>query len=197
MNLSKQVESVALTIKNRNLSIKDLVDAHIAGNGIMGAGLFELSQTISNHILGEGLERFRKAQRIECAEALYDILSGNAKDKAYISYIFPQIKGRAGSRLQKFYAVEYIEEAMDYLADPELSANLITLCGALMSIEGKTAEQLFGIDGAARVKASMTLFSKAEHALQLVEKSVIFDSIIDKYFDGKYCELTNHIVSNY
>ena len=192
--ISRQVQSVALIIKNNNLKIQDIVDAFIEGNGIIGSERYDFAQKVSDHVLGVGLDRFRKAQTVERAEAIYDVLMGKAKGKKYLPFIFPVVRGIETSAIGSFYAISDIEEAVSFLEDPMLCETIVTLCDSLMSIEGKTAQQIFGAEDAERIKSSVTLFSKA--ASRYSNRNGVFDSVLNKYFDGKYCEATCYQLLN-
>jgi len=93
-------------------------------------------------------------------------------------YIFPQIKGLGSSETSRFYAVKDRDEAELYLAHPVLGARLVRISEALMEIEGKTANQIFGSPDDVKLKSSMTLFGSPENA------HPVFQRVLDKYFNG-------------
>jgi uncharacterized protein (DUF1810 family) len=93
-------------------------------------------------------------------------------------YIFPQIAGLGISSTSKFYAIKDRSEAEIYLAHPVLGKRLVEISNALLEVEGKTANQIFGSPDDAKLKSSMTLFG----ALDVTNP--VFQTVLDKYFDG-------------
>src|SRR6476661_4838529 len=102
------------------------------------------------------LKRFTEAQERDYATALAEIKRGR-KRSHWMWYIFPQIAGLGFSQTSKFYAIKDIGEAESYLAHAILGARLIEISNALLEIEGKTANQIFGSPDDAKLKSSMTL----------------------------------------
>jgi len=123
------------------------------------------------------LERFTEAQERDYQKALAEIKSGR-KSSHWMWYIFPQIAGLGFSSTSKFYAIKDKKEAENYLAHPTLGARLVEISNALLEIEGKTANQIFGSPDDAKLKSSMTLFGA------LRETNPVFQRVLDKYFGG-------------
>jgi uncharacterized protein (DUF1810 family) len=123
------------------------------------------------------LKRFLDAQENDFERALAEIRRGR-KQSHWMWYIFPQIAGLGFSSTSKFYAIKDRSEAELYLAHPVLGARLIEISEALLEIEGKTANQIFGSPDDAKLKSSMTLFGALENA------HPVFQQVLDKYFDG-------------
>jgi uncharacterized protein (DUF1810 family) len=123
------------------------------------------------------LKRFLDAQEDDFAIALSEIRNGR-KQSHWMWYIFPQIAGLGFSSTSKFYAVNDLSEAEDYLRHPILGKRLIEISEVLLEIEGKTADQIFGSPDDLKLKSSMTLFAS------LKETNPVFQKVLDKYFDG-------------
>ncbi len=123
------------------------------------------------------LDRFTDAQERDFETALAEIKNGR-KRSHWMWYIFPQIAGLGFSSTSKFYAIKDIDEAKNYLAHPVLGKRLIEISNALLDIEGKTANQIFGSPDDAKLKSSMTLFGALENT------DPVFQEVLDKYFDG-------------
>lgn len=123
------------------------------------------------------LQKFLDAQERDYEVALAEIRSGR-KRSHWMWYIFPQIAGLGSSATSKFYAIENVGEAENYLAHPTLGKRLIEISNALMEIEGKTANEIFGSPDDAKLKSSMTLFGALENT------DPVFGRVLDKYFDG-------------
>lgn len=125
----------------------------------------------------DDLKRFLEAQENDFATALAEIRRGR-KQSHWMWYIFPQIAGLGFSSTSKFYAVKDRAEAESYLAHPILGKRLIEISNALLEIEGKTANQIFGSPDDVKLKSSMTLFGALENT------NPVFQSVLDKYFNG-------------
>ena len=123
------------------------------------------------------LKRFLEAQENDFATALAEIKRGR-KQSHWMWYIFPQIAGLGFSSTSKFYAIKDLTEAESYLAHPTLGNRLIEISNALLEVEGKTANQIFGSPDDAKLKSSMTLFGA------LANTNPVFQKVLDKYFDG-------------
>ena len=123
------------------------------------------------------LKRFLDAQENDFATALADIENGK-KQSHWMWYVFPQIAGLGFSSTSKFYAIKDRAEAENYLAHPVLGKRLIEISNALLRVEGKTANQIFGSPDDVKLKSSMTLFGALENT------DPVFQKVLDKYFDG-------------
>lgn len=129
------------------------------------------------------LDRFIEAQKHIYNQALQEIKNGK-KESHWIWYIFPQIKGLGHSERANYYAIENIEEAINYINNPLLRERLIEISNALLSVEGKTAIEILGCVDAMKVKSSMTLF----YIVCPEEKTYI--EVLNKYYEGEKDERT-------
>ncbi len=123
------------------------------------------------------LKRFLDAQENDFERALAEIKRGR-KQSHWMWYIFPQIAGLGSSETSRFYAIKDRAEAELYLAHPVLGARLIEISEALLEIEGKTANQIFGSPDDMKLKSSMTLFGALKNT------NPVFQSVLDEYFNG-------------
>ena len=123
------------------------------------------------------LKRFTEAQENDFETALAEIKRGR-KQSHWMWYIFPQIAGLGFSQMSKFYAIKDSGEAESYLAHSILGKRLIEISNALLEVEGKTANQIFGSPDDVKLKSSMTLFGALD------ETNPVFQKVLDKYFDG-------------
>lgn len=123
------------------------------------------------------LQRFTDAQEGVFQRALKEIKNGR-KQSHWMWFIFPQVAGLGFSETTKFYAIKDIAEAGQYLQHPVLGSQLIEISQALLDIEGKTANQIFGSPDDLKLKSSMTLFSL------LPDANPVFESVIKKYYNG-------------
>ncbi len=123
------------------------------------------------------LERFTDAQEGVYQRALKEIKNGR-KQSHWMWFIFPQVAGLGFSETTRFYAIRDIAEASHYMQHPVLGFRLIEISQALLGIEGKTANQIFGSPDDLKLKSCMTLFSA------LPDANPVFESVIRKYFNG-------------
>ena len=135
------------------------------------------------------LQRFLDAQEEDFEIALSEIRGGR-KRSHWMWYIFPQIAGLGFSSTSKFYAIKDKMEARSYLAHSVLGERLIEISNALLEIEGKTANQIFGNPDDMKLKSSMTLFGALE------DSNPVFQKVLDKYFGGAKDERTIKIIGD-
>ena len=129
------------------------------------------------------LTRFLDAQNMLYLKALSEIKDG-LKQLHWMWFIFPQLQGLGRSETAKFYAINNIDEAASYLAHPVLGKHLVEISEALMNIEGRTANDIFGSPDDMKLRSSMTLFANVPNADPIFEKAIV------KYFNGFQDELT-------
>ena len=94
-------------------------------------------------------------------------------------YIFPQIKELGFSETAKYYGIESLEEATEFLQHPQLGQNLVTITLELLKLGSNNATSIFGTPDDMKLRSSMTLFSLVSPA------NPIFQQVLDKFFDGK------------
>lgn len=105
-------------------------------------------------------------------------------------YIFPQIAGLGFSEYNVFYALKNIEEATQYLQHPVLGKRLIEISKAVLEINGKTANEIFGKPDDRKLKSCLTLFA------QIKNTKPIFQKVLDKYYQGIKDEKTLQLLNN-
>ncbi|AJR02987.1 DUF1810 domain-containing protein [Siansivirga zeaxanthinifaciens] len=115
--------------------------------------------------------------------ALNEIKNGR-KSTHWMWYIFPQYQGLGKSGTSVKYAINSEAEAICYLEHPILGSRLIEITNAFLSIENKTAFEVFGSPDNLKIKSSMTLFDAIQTEITL------FDAVLEKYFDGNRCKRT-------
>lgn len=133
------------------------------------------------------LQRFLDAQERDFEIALSEIRNGR-KRSHWMWYIFPQIDGLGFSSTAKFYAIRDLTEAKSYFEHPVLGKRLVEISEALLAIEGKTANRIFGSPDDMKLKSSMTLFGALD------ETNPVFQKVSDKYFGGAKDERTLQIL---
>ncbi len=104
------------------------------------------------------LNRFVRAQQDDYERALLEITSGQ-KRTHWMWYIFPQLDGLAHSPTAKHYSIKSVEEAKAYLEHPILGPRLLTCAEAVVSVERRSATEIFGTPDDLKLKSCATLFS--------------------------------------
>ncbi len=133
------------------------------------------------------LKRFLDAQEDDFEDALSEIRNGR-KQTHWMWYIFPQMAGLGFSSTSKFYAIKDKTEAENYLEHPVLGSRLVEISKALLKIEGKTANQIFGSPDDMKLKSSMTLFGSLKNT------NPVFQTVLDKYFNGAKDDRTLELI---
>lgn len=123
------------------------------------------------------MQRFIQAQETSYPTALAEVRAGY-KCSHWMWYIFPQLKGLGFSSTAQYYGINGREEAMAYLKHPVLGARLREITSMLLTLEGKSAVEIFGRTDAMKLCSSMTLF-------YAVSEDDLFKKVLDKYYDGK------------
>jgi uncharacterized protein (DUF1810 family) len=94
-------------------------------------------------------------------------------------YIFPQLKGLGFSSTAQFYGINGRDEAKAYLEHLVFGARLREITSVLLTLEDKSAVEIFGRTDAMKLRSSMTLFNAVANGEDLFQK------VLDKYYDGK------------
>jgi uncharacterized protein (DUF1810 family) len=133
------------------------------------------------------LNRFIEAQAKSYPAAFTEISSGR-KRTHWMWYIFPQVKGLGFSQTSKYYAIEDINEAAEFLKHPVLGGRLINISKELLKLATNNATNIFGGPDDLKLKSSMTLFSCVP------DSDPVFQQVLDKFFDGTKDENTLKII---
>lgn len=130
-----------------------------------------------------GLVRFVRAQ-----EGIYDYayneIQQGYKHTHWMWYIFPQLRGLGHSSTANFYGISGRAEAEAYLAHEVLGPRLHDMARLLLTIQDKTATEIFGYPDNLKLKSCMTLFDAVSPADET------FGKVLDKYFAGERCAYT-------
>jgi uncharacterized protein (DUF1810 family) len=124
------------------------------------------------------LQRFLDAQEQDYPVALAEIRNGR-KRSHWMWYIFPQITGLGFSATSTYYAIKNKQEAEAYFKHPVLGERLIGISSALLLLPHGNANRIFGSPDDLKLNSSMTLFAS------LTQTDGVFQSVLDKFFDGK------------
>lgn len=124
------------------------------------------------------LGRFIQAQEHDYQTALAEVRAGY-KCSHWMWYIFPQLKGLGFSSTAQFYGINGRDEAKAYLEHSVFGARLREITSVLLTLEDKSAVEIFGRTDAIKLRSSMTLFNAVANGEDLFQK------VLDKYYDGK------------
>lgn len=135
------------------------------------------------------LNRFVEAHHQDFNMALEEIRTYR-KRSHWMWYIFPQIQGLGFSSTSRYYAIQNLQEAEDFLADPYLGKNLRDICRALLALDTNDPHQIFGSPDDLKLRSSMTLFEAAADKAGRKEDREIFSKVLKKYYGGRRDEKT-------
>jgi len=105
-------------------------------------------------------------------------------------FVFPQVAGLGMSPTSQRYALSSLDEARAYLRHPILGARLLECFRAVLALEDRSAEQIFGGIDARKLHSSSTLFLRA------APDEPVFQQILDEYFGGVDDAATDRILDS-
>jgi len=123
------------------------------------------------------LARFVEAQADTYATALAEIRQGR-KQSHWMWFVFPQLSGLGMSEMANRYGIRSREEAMAYLAHPQLGARYRECVQALQHLDQTDAVRVFGSIDARKLQSSLTLFDS-------VEPARLFSAALDRWYGGQ------------
>ncbi len=123
-------------------------------------------------------EHFYTAQKHNFARAFSEVKEGR-KNSHWMWFIFPQLTGLGSSEMARKYAIQDIDGASSYLADPVLGERLVSISRELLMHGDKTAYEIFGSPDDMKLRSCMTLFSLVAHA------NPVFQEVLNLFYDGE------------
>lgn len=135
------------------------------------------------------LNRFVQAQKYDYEPALSEVKSGR-KRSHWMWYIFPQFDGLGSSATSKRYSIKSAAEAYAYLIHPVLGPRLTECAEAVLAVEGRSANEIFGSPDDRKLKSCATLFAYVSPA------GSVFERLIDKYFHGEHDRKTFRLLDD-
>jgi uncharacterized protein (DUF1810 family) len=97
-------------------------------------------------------------------------------------FIFPQLSGLGHSAMAQRYAIQDIDQARRYLADPILGDRLRHNVRLLIRHKGKSALDILGSPDELKFRSCLTLFGEA--ASEKSDRS-LFASALEQFYNGK------------
>ena len=135
------------------------------------------------------LDRFVNAQE-QIFESVLTELRNGQKRSHWMWFIFPQIDGLGRSPTSKYFSIKSREEAQEYLNHPILGTRLLKCAELLLTIDAKSAREIFGSPDDKKLKASMTLFAS------IADSKSVFERVLNRYFDGQWDHNTMDLLRN-
>jgi len=129
------------------------------------------------------LQRFVEAQHGSFEQACTELRQGH-KQSHWMWFIFPQLRGLGSSPLAVKYAISSKQEAQAYLNHSILGPRLTHCTELVVTVEGRSIEQIFGSPDDLKFRSSMTLFAN------VVSENNVFKQALEKYFAGEPDRLT-------
>lgn len=134
------------------------------------------------------LRRFLNAQQGSYEIALSEIRHGQ-KRSHWMWYIFPQYVGLGISATSQRYAIKSVAEAEAYLNDPVLGPRLVECAEAVLRVELRSANEIFGSPDDVKLKSSATLFAHVSPA------GSVFERVLGQYFRGERDDKTLRLIT--
>lgn len=125
------------------------------------------------------LERFVTAQSDTFHIALAELQAGH-KQRHWMWFIFPQLRGLGLSETAKFYGITDLDEARAYLSHPILAPRLDQVTRAVLTSDAQSLRQIFGSPDDLKIHSSMTLFAVASS-----QKDSPFRAALESWFSGR------------
>ena len=129
------------------------------------------------------LQRFVDAQSSVYERAQAELAAGQKRGH-WIWFIFPQLVGLGMSAMSQEFGISSLDEAKAYINHRVLGARLRGCTQFVLSIQGRSVDQIFGYPDNLKFRSSMTLFA------QSTADNKIFKDALEKYFGGEGDPLT-------
>jgi uncharacterized protein (DUF1810 family) len=123
------------------------------------------------------LSRFVEAQDADYARAIEEIRGGQ-KRSHWMWYVFPQIDGLGLSATSKYFAIASVAEARTYLDHPVLGPRLLECAQAVLSVDGRSARDIFGSPDDLKLQSCATLFAHVSPS------GSVFERLLDRFYRG-------------
>ena len=124
------------------------------------------------------LGRFLTPQGGAYSEALSEIRRGR-KRSHWMWFVFPQVEGLGHSSMARRYSIKSLEEARAYLEHPVLGPRLLECAEAVLGVQGRTVEEIFGFPDHLKLRSCATLFAAAS------PPGSVFHRLLDKHYRGE------------
>lgn len=140
---------------------------------------------------GQDLQRFVTAQETVHEQVARELDEGR-KRSHWMWFVFPQLAGLGHSAMAQAYAIDGLDQARRYLADPLLGGRLRANVQRLLGHRGKTAHSIFGSPDDMKFRSCLTLFAAA--ASEESDRA-LFRAALDAFCDGMPDPCTEALLS--
>ncbi len=135
------------------------------------------------------MDNFRRSEFITAQDPIYPTalaeLRLGDKRSHWMWFIFPQVAGLGRSPMAQRFALQSLEEAKAYLADPVLGARYRECVAAVLPYAGRrSVHEIFGSPDDLKFHSSLTLFHRA------VPEEPLFAEALQKFFSGREDQAT-------
>jgi len=138
---------------------------------------------VDNNPASHGLERFMAAQDRVYASVCKELAAGR-KTSHWMWFVFPQFKALGRSSIAKHFGIESRNEAQAYWQHPVLRRRLKECTELVLSVDDKTAHEIFGSPDDLKFRSCMTLFA------QVAPDEKVFSLALQRFFGGQPDENT-------
>ncbi len=122
------------------------------------------------------LQRYVDAQDPVIHQVKNELRSGR-KQTHWMWFVFPQFAGLGRSEMAQRYAISSREEAEAYLNHPILGPRLRECTGIVNTLDGRSANDIFGSPDDLKFRSSMTLFA------EVADDPIPFRMTLNKFYD--------------
>jgi uncharacterized protein (DUF1810 family) len=126
------------------------------------------------------LVRFVNAQASVHEQVIEELTEGR-KRTHWMWFIFPQLAGLGHSSMAQRYAIEDLDQATRYLADPILGSLLRQNVRLMMGHKHKSALEILGSPDDLKFRSCLTLFSQAASNRS---DQTLFEQALHQFYDG-------------
>jgi len=140
-----------------------------------------------------GADQFDLQRFVDAQDRVYDGVLGELrsgkKRSHWIWFVFPQLRGLGRSPTAERYGISSLDEARAYLAHDVLGPRLRECARLVASIDGRSADEIFGWPDNLKVASSMTLFARA------TDDDAEFRAVLDRFYNGEDDPATVELLS--
>jgi uncharacterized protein (DUF1810 family) len=130
-----------------------------------------------------GADQFDLQRFVDAQDGVYDTvlaeLRSGRKRSHWIWFVFPQLRGLGHSATAVRYGISSLDEARGYLEHDVLGPRLRECTRLVATIDGRSADDIFGWPDNLKVRSSMTLFARA------TDDNAEFRAVLDKFYNGE------------
>ena len=127
------------------------------------------------------LIRFLNAQA-PVHNQVIDELTDGCKRTHWMWFVFPQLAGLGRSAMAQRYAIEDLDQARRYLADPTLGARLRHAVRSMLGHKDKSALDILGSPDDLKFRSCLTLFLRASYDRS---DQALFTAALNQFYGGE------------